>query len=152
MGYKIEQETFDCLPVGDYPALINEIELVDGQFGEQLKFSFALQGEHQGRTLLGWASAKFSPRSKLYSWTRAAFGGRGIPMDYNLDTDHLLGKMVTLTVLTRRKQDGTEFNKIDEVKPYRNGNGRAPAEAEKPERSHVQQIVDEIPGFEPEPF
>ena len=125
MGFKIAQKTFEVIPTGDYPATIEAIELTDGQFGQQLKFSFSLDGKNQ--TLWGWASASFTPKSKLYSWTRAAMGGRPIPLNYNLDTDHLIGKQVLLTVVISRKEDGAEFNKISDVRPYLNGNGPLPA-------------------------
>lgn len=135
MGYVIEQQTYETLPTGDYSAEISRVELEEGQFGQQLKFSFDLLGEKEGRTLLGWASCRFSPKSKLYGWTRAAFGGGPIDRGYNLNTDDLIGRKVTLTVLASSRDDGTEFNKIDAVKTYRNGQAAAAA----------------VPSVEPEP-
>jgi len=133
MGYKIEQTVYEVLPTGDYPASIGRIELEDGQYGQQLKFSFdLLVEEYADRTLLGWASAKFSTKSKLYGWTRAALGGQPIDPAYVLDTDDLIGKKVLLTVLVKQKDDGSgiEFNKIDSVRPYRNG--QAPVQQPEP--------------------
>ncbi len=121
MGFKIAQKVYEVLPTGDYPAEIIQVDLTDGQFGQQLKFSFDLLGKNQ--TLWGWASASFTTKSKLYGWTRAAFGGKSIPANYGLDTDHLIGRRVLLTVVVARKEDGTEFNKIQDVRPYLNGNG-----------------------------
>ena len=124
MGFKIAQKVFETIPTGDYPAEIEAVELTDGQFGQQLKFTFTLDGKNQ--SLWGWASASFTTKSKLYTWTRAAFGGKPIPPNYNLDTDHLIGKKVLLTVVTARKDDGSEFNKITDVRPLLNGNGPQP--------------------------
>lgn len=125
MGFKINQKVFETIPTGDYPAEIEAVELTDGQFGQQLKFTFTLDGKNQ--SLWGWASASFTTKSKLYAWTRAAFGGKPIPPNYNLDTDHLIGKKVLLTVVVARKDDGSEFNKIQDVRPLLNGNGPQPA-------------------------
>jgi len=125
MGFKIQQKVYEVLPTGDYPAEIESIELTDGQFGQQLKFTFSLIGKPQ--SLWGWASASFTTKSKLYAWTRAAFGGRPIPPNYTLDTDDLIGKPVVLTVVVSTKDDGAEYNKIENVRPYLNGNGQQPA-------------------------
>lgn len=126
MGFKIQQKVYEVLPTGDYPATIEAIELSDGQYGQQLKFSFGLDGKNQ--TLWGWASASFTTKSKLYGWTRAAFGGRPIPPNYTLDTDDLIGKQVLLTVVVATKDDGAEFNKIENVRAYLNGQQPAMAQ------------------------
>lgn len=116
----IEQEVYEVLPTGDYTATIVGIEPVDGQFGPQLRFDFMVSdGEHTGATLRSWASAKFSPRSKLYQWTRAAFRGNAIPPSYALNTDDLLNKRVVLSVIVETREDGSEFNKVQGVRPER---------------------------------
>ncbi len=122
MGFTIQQKTYEVVPTGDYPAEIDQIDLEQGQFGEQLKFTFRLLNREDGKTMWGWASASFTPKSKLYAWTRAAMGGQTIPPSYNLNTDHLIGKRVLLTVVISRKDDGAEYNKIQDVRPYLNGN------------------------------
>ena len=122
MGYQIEVRYFDVFPAGEYPAKITNIEKVDGQFGEQLKFTFTLQPNEDGekRELIGWTSFVFSNRSKLYKLVRSAlFNGGKIPRGYTLDTDELLGKPVVLVVTKRLNDSGEEFNKIDDVLPYR---------------------------------
>lgn len=64
----IEQEYYEPIPTGKYPAKIKTIEEADGQFGPQLKFTFDLPTNENDdpRTLLGWTSQKFSNKSKLY--------------------------------------------------------------------------------------
>lgn len=119
MGIKIEQQTYELLETGEYPAEITEIALENGQFGEQLKFTFELDN---GRSMWGWASAKFSTKSKLYAWTRAILN-RDIPPSYMLDTDDLLGKRVKVIITQEEREDGREFNKITRLKPYTNGTG-----------------------------
>lgn len=115
----IEQTQYELLPVGEYKAEITDVEPDEGNFGLQLKFTFAVQDkEGETHTLMGWTSARFSPKSKLYAWARAAFNA-DIPQDYNLNTDDLIGRPVKLTVLTRMKEDGSEFNRIEAVRPWR---------------------------------
>jgi hypothetical protein len=127
----IEQKQYELLPVGEYPAKITNIEAEEGMFGPQLKFTFAVDGgDHDGKLLSAWTSTHFSSKSKLYSWARAAFN-TAIPPEYNLNTDDLLNRKVNLTVVIKLKEDGTEFNRIETVRPYQlkqqSGPGSPPA-------------------------
>jgi hypothetical protein len=118
MGIQIEQTRYEVLPVGEYPAEITEIEQDDGQFGPQCKFEFTLiNAKNAGHTLLGWTSAKFSPKSKLFKWTKAALNTQISPQ-YNFDSDDLIGKRVNLTLVIRENDDGAEFNRIEEVRAF----------------------------------
>lgn len=128
MGIVIEQENFETLPMGEYPAQIVGVDETVGQYGRQIVFTFVIEGgEFDGRVLKGWTSATFGRKSKLYSWTRAAFG-QEIPVDYDLDTDHLLGRRVRLGIIVRLKAEtGEEFNKIDGVLPAKRAGGSGPS-------------------------
>ena len=134
MGITIEQTKYEPIPTGKYLAVIDSIEATDGKFGSQLKFKFQLVGDNnsQPASLLGWASAKFSSRSKLYEWTKAAFGGKPIPADYLFDSDDLIGKHVVLTVVEDEGEKGP-FNRIDSVKPYVKTSKPQPIQDEPPE-------------------
>ncbi len=138
MSIKVEQTHNVCIPVGEYPAQITSIEETDGQYGPQLKFTFTISGgEYQSTTITGWASRTFSEKSKLYAWTKAAFGGVEIPPDYNFDSDAVLKRRVTLVIIKRASDDGAEFNKIDAVLPLKKPTpprpaAQAPARAAKP--------------------
>jgi hypothetical protein len=129
MGIQVEQTVYEVLPTGEYVASIHQIEETEGQYGSQLKFEFVVEGgENDGTTLLGWASKKFSNKSKLYKWARAAFNA-DIPTDYTFDSDDLIGRKVVLTVVVDSKDDGTEFNRVDAVRPLKHkksGNGAPP--------------------------
>jgi hypothetical protein len=122
MGATIKQTHYEPLPVGEYPAKIGAVEVSDGQYGAQVKLRFDVTAAgFEDRSVTGWASATFSPKSKLYQWARAAFG-RDIPSGYDLDIDHLLDRPVTLVLVTKTGDDGSEFNKIHDVKAAkRNG-------------------------------
>ena len=128
----IEQTQYELLPVGEYPAVIVEATPDEGQFGPQIKFVFNVAGgQYDGCVLSAWTSQKFSSKSKLYQWTRAAFG-RDIPKTYNLDTDELLGRHVNLVVTIQQKDDGTEFNKVETLRPAGHANGQAVQQASTP--------------------
>ncbi|GAG19844.1 unnamed protein product, partial [marine sediment metagenome] len=101
-------------------AQIVEMESAEGTFGAQVKFTFSIiGGDYAEHTLLGWCSAKFSPRSKLYQWSKAAFNA-AIPAEYNFSSADLMDRLVTITVVTQTNDEtGAEYNKITDVRPYR---------------------------------
>lgn len=148
MSIIIEQAQYTLVPTGDYKARIAEIVEDEGVYGPQVKFAFlVVGGEFDDQTLLGWCSAKFSSQSKLYQWTRAAFGA-DIPTEYAFNSDDLLGRNVILTVIVREKDDGTEFNKIERVRTRgSNSTGPAPQPAGYPPQpeSPPASDDDEIP-------
>ncbi len=144
----IEQVEYTVIPTGDYTARITEIEDDEGLYGPQVKFGFTISGgEFDGESLLGWCSAKFSVKSNLYKWTRAAFGA-DIPTDYSFNSNDLLNRKVALTVVIKESEDGTEFNRIEGV---RGKNSTGPAPAPQPAgyppqpESPPAETEDEIP-------
>ena len=125
----IAQTRFECVDAGTYRARVDGVELTEGEFGPQLKFKFGLAEEgFEDVTLLAWASAKLSPKSKLYGWVNALiFAGAGVPADFDLDTGELVGKECQLLVEVTKKDTG-EYNKVKDVLPIRRaGSGRRPS-------------------------
>ncbi len=122
MSIKIPQTKYEVLPVGEYGALVESVEQVAGQYGNQLKIRFAIRApqDYAGQVLIGWCSATFSPRSKLYAWTQAiAFEGAAIPEDYDFDSSHLVARPCRLVIITKTGTDGSEFNRVESIKPVR---------------------------------
>ena len=121
MTIKIEQTIYEPVPTGRYSAKIVDIEETEAQFGPQLKFTFELPPDEDGenRTIFGWCSKKFSSKSKLYGWTRAALGGNSIDRSYMFNSDDLIGRKVTLSVTEEQGELGI-VNKISSVIPYVN--------------------------------
>lgn len=117
MSIKIPQTTFEAVPTGEYHARIDSIADETGQYGDQLKFKFALIDEFEGRALTGYTTQIFSQNSKLYAWNKAALGGGPIPPNSPFDSDDLIGKEVVLVVV-RKQGDNGYFNRIEDVKPY----------------------------------
>ena len=116
MTVRIEQRTYDPVPAGVYDATITAIEADEGMFGPQVKFTFTLHGEFEGRELWAWCSRKFGPKTKSYEWTKAALGLPSIDRSYNFDSDHLLMREVRLVVSLKENDKGA-FNKIEQLLP-----------------------------------
>ena len=113
---KITQTVYEGLEPGAYPAELVNVEEREGGWGSYLLFTFKIVGNgHEGVNVSGAASAKFSPKSKLYQWAKALFG-QVIPRDYSLDTDNLLGRRCILELDVEETTDGT-FNRIVGVRP-----------------------------------
>jgi hypothetical protein len=122
MSIRINQTHYQVLPIGEYVAKITEIVEEDGKFGLQLKFTFdMLAPDLYMRYVTGWCTAKFSKKSKLYAWTKAALGGNPIPEDWAFDSDDILNKIVRLELVTEEKDDGETYNQIHAVKPGQKG-------------------------------
>lgn len=116
MGIKIEQTTYDAVPTGDYKAVITGIEQVEGKFGPQLQIKSEINaGPYAGNTFLCWVSPKFSPKSRLYEWVEAALA-MPVPKSYTFDSDHLIGREVTATLVVRELDGGGEVNRVDRVR------------------------------------
>lgn len=141
MGLTIKQTVFEVLEPGEYPAVVAEIEAVDGQFGPQLRWRFDLG---DGRRLSAWTSQTFSAKSKLGKWAVACFGGRELPRDYVLDTDKLLGRPVRLIVVTENGRDGP-FSKVSDVLPPRRPQPAKPVAAEPPPPDWLDGETEEVP-------
>jgi hypothetical protein len=112
----LQQKIFEAIPNGTYPAIIELIEDEEGQYGRQLKFTFRLLTDEKNRTIWGWASATFSNKSKLFSWTKAALC-QDIPTARSFNSGELLGKKVTLVIVEVEK-DGLTYSKVNSVGPY----------------------------------
>ena len=119
---EIAMRTYEAIDPGMYPATIAEIKPETGKFGDQLKVKFLLE-DQDATTLTAWTSTSFSPKSRLFGLTRAAFGGSDFPPGFVLNTDKLIGRRLMLMVTVKPKGDGSgDFNKVEEflpLKPHR---------------------------------
>lgn len=117
---------YELVDTGTYTARLIEVTPENGQYGPQLKLRFRLES---GAILTAWASATLSERTKLGSWTRAVLGY----LPDELDTDALIDRECRLSVVVKTREDGSEYNKVDEVLPLRarQGGPRAPAGRER---------------------
>ena len=124
---KLQKKTYELLETGTYAATVDRVEEVEGKYGQQLRFVLAL--EDSDVTLSAWCSATYSDKSKLSRWVKAILG----ELPDELDTEALVGKPCRVTVVIRAKEDGTQFNRVDEILPPRKGQKPKPEEAAIPD-------------------
>lgn len=152
MGVSIQQTRYETLEAGEYPATVQTLEAAEGQFGPQLKWTFDLGDGHK---LSAWTSQVFSPKSKLYRWAMACFGGKQIPETYTLNTDHLIGRTVRVIVVVQEGKDGP-YNRISEVlapKRTTGGNGAGTQQVKAaPPPPPPDEEVDWLDAVEVVPF
>lgn len=128
-----EPRVFLPIPTGAYPARIQSVEQVEGQYGPQWKWTFDLgnvenvDGEIEpNKTLTYYTQNYITGANKLGKMLTAL----GIPIDEPLDSSTIIGRTVTLTVTEAPRKDGTIGNNIEAVLPPRKKkttNGTAPA-------------------------
>lgn len=150
----IEQKEVVVLPMGRYGAQVREITKEAGQFGDQLKWKFDLVGDHVGKSLVGWCSCAFTPKSKLYRWAAAVLGGREIPKGVPFQASQVIGKYVFLDVLVREGDNG-EYNKVDELRawaPPMPANGQTVKTPPAPTVQASVPVVRATEDFSPPPL
>ena len=122
----VQKTEYETLDTGVYPATIRDIQITDGKFGPQLQWDFDLVG---GGSQRGWSGTTMSGKSKLGKWVMALLGN--IPDE--LDTDHLVGKPCRLSLTVKTTDDGTEFNRVDNVLAPRATKTQKPQPEPEPE-------------------
>jgi hypothetical protein len=120
MALTLTVQSNEPIPTGEYTVELTAIELVDTQYGKQLKWSFVVP-DHK-RTLVAYSSFSASPKSKCIRWASALLN-RTIAVGEQVDLQSLVGKTATASVVRKRKDDGTEYNSIEDLFPVRTTNG-----------------------------
>jgi len=116
MALSLTVQSNEPIPTGEYTVELTAIELVDTQFGKQLKWTFVVP-DHK-RTLVSFSSFTGSPKSKCIRWASALLN-RTIAVGEEVDFSTLVGKTATASVVRKRKDDGTEYNAIDDLLPLK---------------------------------
>jgi len=91
---------------GQYPAIVDDVQDVEGEYGPQVQFDFTVQnnGGGVGRQIRMWASNKLSKKSKLYRIASKFEDPDKIKKD-GWDPFTLKGKTVLLLVVNEDDQD-----------------------------------------------
>jgi hypothetical protein len=142
-NFTIPKKVFVAIPEGAYYATITNLEQLPGEkFGPQVKFTFAVDAEDfdEPVNLVGWCSANFSEKSKLFAWTKAALGSEFDPTA-DFEAAPLFGRAVMVNVSKRVSATGTMFNKIEACLPLP---GKSKAQPKQPAQP-VQPTLDEAP-------
>jgi len=116
MPIVIRAQSYEPLSTGEYRVQLTAIEEVDTNYGKQLKWTFSVTDEN--RTLVAYSSISASVKSKCMQWASALLN-RAIKADEEVDFEKLIGKSAVATVVRKFKEDGTEYNTIDDLLPLR---------------------------------
>ena len=114
MAITITAQGTEPLPTGEYRVELTAIELSNGQYGEQLRWTFSVPDK--GRTLVAYSSLSPSLASKCMRWASALLN-RAIQAGEQVDFEALIGRHAVATVVRKRKEDGTEYNAIEDLLP-----------------------------------
>ena len=118
----VTKREFETLETGAYAATVASITQIESQFKDQrtgqpqqqFQWDFDLV---DGGSQRGWTGITMSSRSNFGKWVRAIMG----EIPDTLDTDDLIGKPCRLSIVVKTRDDGTEYNKIDNVLAPRQG-------------------------------
>ena len=114
MGITLTAQGNEPIPTGEYRVELTAIELSTGQYGDQLKWTFHVLDK--GRNLVAYSTLSPSLASKCMRWASALLG-RAIQAGESVNFDALVGKTAVATVVRKRKDDGTEYNAIEDLMP-----------------------------------
>jgi hypothetical protein len=112
MALTITVQSTEPIPTGEYTVELTAIELVDTQYGKQLRWTFVVP-DHK-RMLIAYSSLSSSPKSKCIRWASALLK-RAIAVGEQVDLQSLVGKTAIASVVRKRKDDGTEYNSVDDL-------------------------------------
>ena len=111
---KLQTGTFAVLPPGIYTAECTGAEIMDSEWGKNVKLTYRTTVDGEERRLTTWAKLRVpvTAKAKLAKVFAAHFG-RQIQFDppEDLDTDDLVGTRAQLLVDVELK-DGSTFNKV----------------------------------------
>jgi len=114
MAITITAQGTEPLPTGEYRVELTAIELSTGQYGEQLKWTLLVPDK--GRNLVAYSTFSPSLASKCMRWAGALLN-RPVQAGEQVDFEALVGKTAVAVVLRKRKEDGTEYNAVDDLLP-----------------------------------
>ena len=118
MAITITAQGTESLPTGEYRVELTAIELSTGQYGDQLRWTFRVL--EKGRTLVAYSSLSASLASKCMRWASVLLR-RPIQAGEQVDFEALVGKTAIAVVVKKRKDDGTEFNAVEDLLPIMSG-------------------------------
>jgi hypothetical protein len=115
--YEVEEGAgLAYIPAGTYPATLAEIEDVETEFGDSLRWIFDVEADEETVQLSGITSQKFSLKSKSYEWASALLGEAPDVGD-EVDLEELYELPCMVEVKDAHLRDGTDISNIVGVMP-----------------------------------
>src|SRR3989337_1893697 len=123
-----EAKSIIDIEAGVYPATVAKVEPADGSFGEQVRFTFAVDGlksvDGDPLDLWAWSSQKLNPKSKLWRWAKAITGLEPVKGEV-FELESLVGKPCGLLVVREENDEGVRC-RVTEVLPPKKAAAAAP--------------------------
>ena len=117
---------------GVYQATVAKVEPADGTFGEQVKFTFGVDGQttedSEPVELWGWCSQKLNPKSKLWRWTKVLSGQEPVK-GVAYEVEDLVGKRCSLLIVREETDEGVRCKVKDVLPPKKQTAAAPPADA-----------------------
>jgi len=103
------------MPVGEYEAqVITVMEKAGGLYGPELQINLeVVDGKYAGRPLTAWAKISPSMKGKLMRYCVAC--GLDVRPNQPLNVRDMEGCIATAIVTKGKKNDGTDYNKVDDL-------------------------------------
>jgi hypothetical protein len=114
MAIVIRARGFEPLPTGEYRVVLTDVQLVDTQYGDQLKWIFLVPNKE--RTLVAYSTSSPSLNGKCMKWASALLN-RPIQPNEEVNLEDLLDKSAIAVVVCKRREDGSEYNQIVDLRP-----------------------------------
>jgi len=124
---------------GVYPAVVKEVEKVEGEFGLQLRFTFALDGDPDSEAP-AWCSYKLGTQTKLWKWF-TALKGRAPAIGEKLAPSELVGLRCQVVVGLKQARDGSEVKGVTDLLPAPKA-AKAPQPPEDPDACWCKQPIE----------
>jgi len=99
---------------GIYPAVVEKLEVDHGNYGEYIRWTFAVGHRNGIVSVTGLTSTTFNKRSKLFKWASAVLG-RTFEENEELDTDSLLNKGCRVYLTIRELDEGGSVNQVERL-------------------------------------
>jgi len=113
MGIVIKARGYEPLPTGEYRVELTSVEVVDGNYGECLKWVFRVVDDN--RTIVDYSSVSDSPSSKCVEWITALLNQHLAPYEA-VDLETLVGR-TAIAYVRLKKRNGREYNRIEQLLP-----------------------------------
>jgi len=126
---------------GVYRGRLEEIRDIETEWGDSLRWIFALPEEEEEPLVSGITSRKMSERSKAFKWSGALLG-EPLEVGDEVDLDELTGLEADVVLKTGELRDGTEVSNVVDVLPLKRKKKEKP-EKKKPKKKHREAEEEE---------
>jgi hypothetical protein len=115
LSFRMDVREDKVLEDGAYPGRLANVEQKETKFGERLMWTFEISSENT--EVVGFTSMSPSTKAKAFQWAAAIMGG--IDPKIGWGPEDVIGGDCTVVLEVAEDAQGTEKNKVVNVKPPR---------------------------------